>query len=615
MDNLFGYSGRLLRVDLTSQAIQVELLPNDLLRKYLGGVGLGAQILYQEVHPGIEWNSPENRLILASGPLAGTSFPGSGTFCVITKGPMTNLACSTQANGFWGAYLKTVGFDAVVITGKSDAWVYLAITEENVELRPAKHLLGQDTFETEKIVQAEIKGKSSVYSIGPAGEHLVRFACIVGDQGHIAAHNGVGAVFGSKLLKAVACARGHWPLKVADPHQLKIITTQMREFAKTYRDGYPFVVGTATGFDRAHDAGIVPVRNYTTNLLPGYRKLDGSIIRKTFPERRHTCWACPSEHCMILRIEEGKFAGLEAEEPEYECLAAWGGQIGQNDPASAIYLSDQTDRLGMDVNEAGWIIGWVMECYEKGILTSRELDGLNARWGDVDVTAFLLRKIAMREGVGDWLAEGVMHASSELGNEAQAMAVYTLKGASPRGHDDRAKWRELLDTCFSNTGTIEAQGGYDPPEDIGLPPLDNPFSPVDVAITNARMNWRRQFEDCLGTCRFCTPSLPLTLEAVSAVTSWPMNQQDAINIGRRAVNILRVFNIRHGLRTEMEAPSIRYSSAPVDGPAKGVSIAPYWDLIKRTYYREMGWDEERGFPLPQTLKQYGLEKLVEDLSL
>ncbi|MBE3118693.1 MAG: hypothetical protein IMZ50_08060, partial [Candidatus Atribacteria bacterium] len=252
-------------------------------------------------------------------------------------------------------------------------------------------------------------------------------------------------------------------------------------------------------------------------------------------------------------------------------------------------------------------------CFEKRLLSSADLDGLEARWGDVEVASKMLNKIARREGVGDLLAEGVMRASTQLGGILPSLGVYTLKGAAPRGHDDRAKWRELIDTCFSNTGTIEAQGGYDPPEEVGLPPLENPFSPVEVAAVNAHMNWRRQFEDSLGTCRFCTTSLPLTLEAVSATTGQHVGQQEAFDIGRRAVNTLRAFNIRHGLRSELEAPSPRYGSAPVDGPAQGISIMPHWDLIRRTYYREMGWDEEGGRPLAQTLRKLGLEELVGDL--
>ena len=613
MSALFGYTGRLLRVDLTTRKIQIEWLSEDFILTSFGGVGLGAQILYHEVSLSASWDDPENRIILACGPLGGTAFPGSGTFCAITKGPMTNLACSTQANGFWGAYLKHAGFDGIVLTGIASEWVYLAIAEKWVELRSAGHLSSLDTFETETIIQKEMPGLTSVYSIGPAGENLVRFASLVGDRGHVAAHNGIGAVFGSKHLKAVAVTRGRWPWAVAEPERLKAIARQMQDFTKNYRNGYPYVLGTATGFERAHDAGIVPVHNYITNILPGYKKLDGSAIRAEFPEHRNPCWACASNHCKILRVERGKYTGLEAEEPEYESLAAWGGQIGQNDPSAVAYLSDLTDRLGLDVNEAGWVIGWIMECFEKGLLSPEDLDGLNVRWGNVDCTAKLLSRIAKREGAGDWLAEGVMRASARLGGQAQQMGIYTLKGAAPRGHDDRANWRELIDTCFSNTGTIEAQSGYDPPEEVGLPPLQNTFSPSEVATVNARMNWRRQFEDSLGVCRFCSPSLPLTLEAVSAVTGWDYDQQRAIIHGRRVVNTLRVFNILHGLHVEDEAPSPRYGSAPIDGPAQGISIMPHWDLIKRTYYREMGWDESNGWPLPGTLRDLGLIDLIPAL--
>jgi len=314
-----------------------------------------------------------------------------------------------------------------------------------------------------------------------------------------------------------------------------------------------------------------------------------------------------------MKVTEGPYSGYEGEEPEYEALAAWGSQIGQIDPGAALMLADLTDRLGLDANEAGWVVGWVMECYEKGILAAEHIDGLAMTWGDAKAVAVLLHKIAYREGIGNLLAEGVKRAAEVVGGDAPNLAVYTRKGATPRGHDHRANWRELLDTCVSGTSTIEATGGYDPPEELGLPPLLDPFSAEEIPKINALMNWRRIFEDCLGTCRFCTTSLPLTIQALNCATGWMITEEDARIIGRRVVNLLRAFNIRHGLTPEQEAPSPRYGSAPMDGPVRGRSITPYWEAIRRSYYQHMGWDSDTGIPLPKTLRGLGLEEVVADL--
>jgi aldehyde:ferredoxin oxidoreductase len=254
-----------------------------------------------------------------------------------------------------------------------------------------------------------------------------------------------------------------------------------------------------------------------------------------------------------------------------------------------------------------------MECYEKGLVGRADLDGLDLTWGNVPSVEALLHKIARREGCGDWLAEGVMRASARLGGEAPALGVYTLKGASPRSHDHRARWHEFLDTCLSNTSTIEASFGQ-PPDLPGAPRLTDPFSPEQVATANAVTGGWRQFEDCLGICRFCSTNPLVVLECVNSVTGWQIDVQESLAIGQRAVNQLRVFNFRHGLDPTLEAPSPRYGSTPVDGPAEGKAIAKHFEWMKRSYWQQMGWDVETGRPLPETLERLGLADLVAELN-
>ena len=614
-EQLYGYMGKLLRIDLSSNNITKQDIAAGFARKWVGGTGFGAQFLYDEVPPSVEWDDPDNRVILASGPLGGTRV-GGGTYSVVFKGPMTNVAGASQANGFLGAFLKLSGFDAVIVEGAASEWCYLYIHDGEAELRDARYLLGKDTWETEAAIAEELgvqEHQVSVHSIGPAGENLVRFASLAGDKGHVAAHNGIGAVLGAKKLKAIAVARGSRRVPVHDRDRLTQAVGRLFEDASTeFAGGELYTLGTGGAIPSVHAAGLLPVRNYTTNLFPEYEKISGEYMRTHFEISEHPCWACRLAHVKMVKVTEGPYAGLEGEEPEYEALAAWGPQIGQSDLGSIVMLSNLTDRLGLDVNESGWVMGWLMECYEKGLITQNDLDGLNMTWGNVEAVEHLLHKIANREGCGDWLAEGVMRASARVGGEAPNLGVYTLKGASPRGHDHRARWVELLDTCTSTTSTIEATG-FPPGLLPDAPEFTDAFSPEQVPRINAYSGAWRQFEDCLGACRFCLSDPLAMLDGFNAVTGWEIGPDDVAEIGHRVITQLRVFNLRHGLDPASEAPAPRYKSTPVDGPAAGKGIAEHFDGMKRDYWERMGWDAENGKPLPETLERLGLAELIPDL--
>jgi aldehyde:ferredoxin oxidoreductase len=273
-------------------------------------------------------------------------------------------------------------------------------------------------------------------------------------------------------------------------------------------------------------------------------------------------------------------------------------------------LCNEADALGVDINELGWLLGWVMECFEKGLLTASDLDGVEARWGDEKAALRLMRKIALREGCGAWLAEGVMRASRRVGGPAVDMAVYGMKGHTPRGHDHRARWAEMFDTCLSSTGTIEVTFAGVQTERLGLAPLRDRFSPEEIVEQMAVLNGWHQFEDCLGVCRFDFTNAELGLAAVNAVTSWELTLSDALIVGRRISAQLRVWSFLHGLDTSLERPSRRYGSVPVDGPARGADIMPHWDRMKRSFWEKIGWDPDTGVPLPGTLRDLGLAELV-----
>ncbi|HZK67331.1 MAG TPA: aldehyde ferredoxin oxidoreductase C-terminal domain-containing protein [Chloroflexota bacterium] len=613
-----GYAGKFLRVNLTTGAITEEQWDPNKLRMWVGGNGVGARILYDEVDPSIDWSDPENRLIMATGPLAGTSVMGTGAVAFVFKGAMTNGATTTQANGFMGAFMKFAGYDAVIVQGQSPKWVYLHLHDGVAELKDAEQLLGLGTYELQTTIAEEVGKKErliSMMGIGPAGEKLVRFAAIGGDRGHIASHNGGGAVMGSKRLKAIVAERGKNRFPVADDKGLK-------ERAKLIVDeilAHPvakgtYEWGTQNSFANMVKTGVLPVKNYTTNLFPEPEKFMRQTYQQEWELEPMPCWACRTKHLHDVTIRGGKWDGFKTEEPEYEQWAAWGPQIGnEGDAAGAAVLSNDVDRLGVDTNEAGWVVGWVMECYEKGIVTKEELGGLEMTWGNVEATRQLLEMIAHRQGFGDLLAEGVKRASEKLGRGSQDLAIYNMKGNSPRGHDHRSRWIEMVDTCISDTGTIEVGPAWIPQEQ-GAKANPNLYDWQDIAEQLGKHNGRMMFEDSLGICRFTSrTSMEGLGKAVELSTGWEgFTGEEALAVGRRISNLLRVYNLRAGLTPDMERPSRRYGSIPVDGPLAGKNVMENWDDMRMRYYELMGWDKASGRPLPETLGALGLDDVGAD---
>jgi len=604
-----GYAGKYLRVKLTDDSLVDEVYDEATLRRHLGGTGMGAKVLYEEVPRDIEFSDPRNVAVIASGPLGGTAVGGSGTISVVTKGALTGGATSVQANGLFGAYMKFSGYDGIILTGAADEWKYLVLRDGGAELRDASRFHGLDTYEVTDALREEhgVAGRgASVLSIGPAGESLVRWAGVFVDHGHSASHNGPGAVLGSKKLKAIIAFRGGARVDVHDPKALLEVSQEMYEDVEYFR-------GTIGGVERMYKSGsgALPIKNYSTydwGIKPEeLERFNAQSVRDNYQKDRMQCYGCRLLHSTMFEVEEGRYTG-EVEEPEYEQMAAWGPVIGNTDVEAAFMLSGLTDRLGLDNNEAGWTVSWVMECMEKGILTEEEV-GFRTGFGDVDGAERLLRMVASREGFGDVLAEGVKRASTRIGGEAAKSAIYAMKGNSPRGHDHRYRWAEMFDTCVSNTGTIETHMS------VMSPGAQGPGNPMEVSGEVARTKGLMQLEDSVGTCRFNTRmNAERIARAVSAATGWGMGTEEAWDVGRRAVNLLRAFNLQTGLTSKHDRPSTRYGSTPVDGPIKGVGIMPHWDEMLRNYYTLMGWDPETGVPLRETLENLGLGHVADDLT-
>jgi aldehyde:ferredoxin oxidoreductase len=452
-----------------------------------------------------------------------------------------------------------------------------------------------------------------VYSIGPAGEKLVRFAAIQGDYGHVASKNGVGAVMGKKRLKAVAIVRGTRAIRAVDPRGVYAAADEISYDLRTNpaaRTLYEY--GTLPGVVNLHGLGALPIKNYTTSVAPAsvdMKQWEAPALREGFDHRGHQCSACGMHHCHMQVLPRGAHRGEIVDEPEYEGWSGAGWTIGCTDPVAVSWLNTQLDRACVDVNEFGWLCGWVMECQEKGYITEQQL-GFRLQWGDAEGANRLLQLINRREGLGDLLAEGTKLAAERLGGGALECAIFTGKNASPRGHDHRARWDEMLDTCTGSTGTLETGPPVHPTE-LGLPARINPFDPEAVARQTAALNGRRHFEDSLGACIFTTrTSFENLCRALSAATGWELGRDDAYRFGRRIGALLRAFNVRCGLGPELERPSPRYGSTPVDGPAKGQSIAKHWDHMVDLWYEGMGYDRRTGWPKPETLEALGLEWLI-----
>ena len=610
MKELCGFHNQIARVDLSERKVEKEGLTESEWRGWVGGSGLGVRYLRDGLPRGCAWDSEANRLIIAAGPLSGTGFSGAGGFSAVGIGPMTGFAGCSQANGYYGAYMRRSGLDALIIDSKSDEWVYLLVGNGEVQIRGAGHLLGLDTFETEAALQKELSLKPSqlsVYCIGPAGENLVDFACLVGDAGHVASKNGLGAVLGAKKVKAIAALNGKARVRLHDPEAFNRVRKAAARASVEAYGGMFHKHGTGILVHIAHESGVLPVKNYQTNRFADFMALDAQVTRRENSWQPETCFACRAAHCARVTIARGPYAGLNAPEPEYEAVAAFGSQIMVSDYGSVVHLATLADRLGLDANEMGWVLGFVMEAYEKGRLSAKDLDGLEPAWGNAEAAAQLMGRIARRQGIGDLLAGGARKAVDRLGDWAREMAIYVQDGTTPRGHDHRGRWSELLDSCVSNTSTIESTFGGPPSQLLGQKPVTDPFDPLQVARANAKASGWRLFDDSLVACRFAVNDPGLIMDGFNAVTGWDWGLDQALRAGRRITNALRQIKLAAGVGPEAERPSARYGSVPQDGPCQGRDIGPHLDEMRRVYYETMGWDPQSGEPLPETLDSLDLE--------
>jgi len=615
-----GYLQKILRIDLSEKKITEESIDPKLLHGYIGGTGLGIRLLYDETIPGLDPYDARNRIIIATGPLTGTLIPGSGTYSVLTRNTLTGLVTACQSNGFFGARLKYAGYDVLIIQGKSEKLVYLNINDGVATIEDASRLAGKGTFATDlwlrkKYGEEEIDNRISVAAIGPAGENLVRFACLANDRGHIAATGGLGAIMGSKGLKAIV-VQGSRSIPIAPEDRGAFFENvmQWRQEAKNTAMGKTVSeLGSIGFFSGYHAKGWVPVKNLTTNIFPGEEKFKGDYIRdKVYKAVPRACCNCTFRHCHTVQVARGPYKGVVGEAVEYEILAGFGPNWGIYDPGTTTMLNTLNDDLGMDAKEASFLVSMIMEGYEKGMISKDDLGGLDLKWGDAEAAAELLRRISRREGIGDFLAEGVMRSSEKLGGDFPNIAVYVKKGNAPHIHDSRTRWGTLFNQVVSDMGSQE---GMDltgrGSADLGI---EKPTAEPDEYLgeVNAKTEWWRQFQECLTYCYYQTASAKTMLKTLNNLTGSAYDMDEALQIGRRVVNLLRMFNKREGMTKEHDSFSPRLSMPPVDGPGIGKSLAPTFERVRSAYYRASGWDQD-GIPTRKLLQELDLGFTLPDL--
>lgn len=618
-----GYKGRILRVDLDNKSFADQIIDKNMVNNFLGGNGLASKFLYDEVPPGTGPYDRENRLIFMTGPLSGTLAPGSCTISVVTKSPMIDIGCAAQSNGNFAARLKYAGYDGIVIKGISPKPVYLHIDNGKVELADASELWGKDTYETDLYLRERYSEKLvdialSVASIGPAGENLIRFSGIIFDQGHIAAKGGVGAVMGSKKLKAIV-VRGRGGVLAKEGNESKFRDCCLKwkkELMNVPGAQLYSKFGTAGVVNIFHELGWLPVRNLTSNIFEEHEKFDGHYLRSTFKTKPRSCHSCPLAHTHVCEVTEGPYKGFKADEPDYEILANFGPSIGNLDPGSVVKINNVIDRMGMNGNEAGFLISMLMECFENKIISEKDLDGVKLNWGNIPGIITILEKICKREGIGNILAEGTMRSAKKLGKKVEEVAVYFKNGEAPHGLDPRGAWGMLFTQAISSEGSWEGyflERGAAPL--LGFPEPLKSWSEELVPKAAAKTGFKRQYEESLGVCVFVSRDCVMTvLETLNALTGFEFSLDDALKIGERTITLLRTFGIRHGLTPDKDDTlSPRISEAPRNGPAKGIGIASSYPNMLRSFYKEMGWDEMTSRPLPETLRRLDLEYVIKDI--
>jgi len=641
---IYGY-GKILDVDLSTREIKKRDISPHFAAEYIGGMGFGCKILYDEVGINVNPLSPDNIVVFSNGPLTGTHAPCGGRTEITTKSPLTEHIGTGNTGGMWGTRLKHAGFDVVIIRKQAEKPVYLWIDDDTTEIRDASHLWGKDTWETSDILRYElvpsVEAQISVLAIGPAGENLVRYACPLNDYYHAASRSCAGAVMGAKKLKAIA-VRGTGTVEIARPEEFKVATREARErIIQAFRARRVSTLEDQRKVDL--ERGCLPAKNYQTGILSGWLEtVNQHVAEKYVTKKDGTCYACPIPCFDLVEVKNGKYAGvIENRGLQPGVVFDWGAKCAINNLPAIWRCKELCQHLGMDYTAASNIIAFAIELTQRGIITSKDTDGIELDWGKEDEIIQLVQKIAFRDGFGNILAEGSLRAAERIGNGAEQY-VMTIKGAemgmlpdprsgskgwlfgtltNPRGGDNVKNTHFLADRYNPNWWIDK----FDMFENFKEKIYNIPSHEISATWQGKPMlcKW---FEDlysvlnALGIC-FFPAGFELALgptylsKLFSTCTGWDTTPQEMMKLGEKVFTLFKSYTIRQGLNRKDDTWPDRFFNEPLpEGPAKGAVLSR--DTISQLldeYYELRGWDKESGIPTKQKLIELGLRDIAEDL--
>ena len=613
----YGYNGHILRVNLSQGTTSAEAIDELFCRKYLGGAGFVSYFLLKELRQRIDPLGPENKLIFAPGPVTGMPIPGSGRHCVGAKSPLTGGYAKSEVGGFWGAELKHAGYDAIIVEGKAEKPVYLWIQDGEVSIKDASHLWGKNTKETEDTIRAEL-GDSliRVAAIGPAGENLVRFACIMNDLKDANGRGGMGSVMGSKGLKAIA-VRGRKKPELAEPERLK----ELRQWLLSHRELWASFaeLGTGGAMEAYMATGNLPVCNFRDGEFPDISEITAGAVRDTIRVKMEGCYACPVRCKKVVEVDEPYSVDPAYGGPEYETLAMIGSNCGVSDLKAIARGNELCNAYSLDAISTGGVIAFAMDCFENGLLTTEDTGGIELRFGNAEAMVKLIELVARREGIGDLLAEGTVRAAQKIGKGAMEFAMQVKRLEIP-AHDPRLKaalglgyavnphgadhCANLHDTLFSQPGS--SLDAFKPLGVLEPIPADD-LGPSKVSLFRD-VQLVRIAQDALVMCYFVPYIADQIVDILAAVTGWRTSTTELLRIAERTLTMARLFNLREGLSAADDKLPKRFFQPKRNGVLSDKFYDPeQLEKAKSYYYTLMGWDAKTGVPTPEKLQELGIE--------
>jgi aldehyde:ferredoxin oxidoreductase len=619
-----AFVGQILRVNLSTGVISTENLNPEWTRQTLGGSGLATRYLLELTRPGIDPLGAENVLIFMTGAMTGTPSASASRYSVVAKSPQTGLWGQSNSGGFFGPALKWGGFDGVIFEGVSSEPVYLWIINGKAELRNASHLWGLTVPECDDRLQSEAGQPVTVACIGPGGENLVRYAAIMNNKHRAAGRTGLGAVMGSKRLKAIACGgKRHIPLH--NPEEFMQVTRRQREFMdeSILKIGFE-AFGTNMIADMVNVRGGYPTQNWQSGIFEHIESVNAQAMTDQVLIEGVRCFGCPVACGRGTEIRQGKWQGAHGEGPEYETVDTLGAMCGVDDLNAITMANYLCNEYGLDTISTGASIAFAMECYQRGILNQDQTGGIALDFGDADLVVDLVQRIGRREGIGDLLAEGTRRMAERLGGGSEHFAMH-VKGLELPAYDPRAAKLTGLGYVTANRGGDHMNGYIVGPSFIDLPfliveesTIHDPFvaDPQDARVLIDMEN-ALSVLDALGGCKFMGVliSADEIVDLVQAATGWDFNLKEFRRCGDRLQTLARAYCAREGLRRDQDILPGRLMLDPLpDGPAKGMLLErSSLEMMKDAYYGLRGWDVATGIPMPAKLKELELDDLIPQL--